>query len=314
MPRIDLNYDGEFGTELQLVIPYAYYLFTQGLLGKTVSSLDTKSLYYFSKEHEERYKVRRFVGGDDPMKKNIPNKTEHIFWLKTSKWTPPPYKKKFANDHFVWEREPLVIFNKYNSEWYGQAYNYLSLPVLEKIIRRLKDKYQLIYCRPQEQDIVIDQNTILPFADFDLIACFPEVITMQKLHRDNPNLSFNTLQLMVLANCNKFISAKGGPSILASYFGGSNIIYAMGGRELMCGDYNHYSLYSAARIYPCRSYNELLRCISVIYTPKRMPIALPQTKILWFIQSLKYNIGVLIYQINFGFRRIIGFIRRLINA
>jgi hypothetical protein len=311
MEKVNLAYDGEFGYELQLVIPYGYYLFTQGLLGKTTSCLDTESLYYFSKEHQEKYQGRRYVGEDDPIvDKDMPNKNPHVFKLNTSKWLPPPYKKQFANERFIFKREPLVIFNKYNSEWGGQAYNYLSLEVLEKIINLLKDRYQLIYCRPQEQDIVIDQNAILAFGDFDLLNRFPEVITIQKLHQDNPDLTFNTLQLMVFANCNKFISVKGGCSILTSYFGGVNIIYAMGGRELMHGDYNHYHLYSRAHICPCFTYNELLRSISAIYAAKQPLLSSGATlRILSFIQFFKYNIGVLVHQLKIGIKKLIGIIK-----
>ena len=38
----------EFGYELQLVIPYAYYLHKNNLLKQTASTFFTKELYYFS--------------------------------------------------------------------------------------------------------------------------------------------------------------------------------------------------------------------------------------------------------------------------
>ena len=48
------QYFGEFGFELLAVVPYAYWLHRQGFLERTVGGLDTRCLYYFSKNHEER--------------------------------------------------------------------------------------------------------------------------------------------------------------------------------------------------------------------------------------------------------------------
>ena len=53
-----INYNGEFGFEMQLVIPYAYYCHKKGLKLKTISSKFTKPLYYFSENHIEKYDRR----------------------------------------------------------------------------------------------------------------------------------------------------------------------------------------------------------------------------------------------------------------
>ena len=55
------QYLGEFAFELLAVIPYAYWLHTQGRLDLTVSTADTRCLYYFSKHHEERPVPRRYA-------------------------------------------------------------------------------------------------------------------------------------------------------------------------------------------------------------------------------------------------------------
>ena len=296
MNPIEIDYDGEFGLEMQLVIPYAYYLHQKNLLGRTTSAQDTRCLYYFAPQHKEKYRTRRWIDPDEPPRRMLPNRTEHTFHLNTSQWTPPPYRKQFANRRFVWDKEPLVIMNKFCIEWGERSYNFIDVPILEQIIATLKDRYQLIYCRPRTEDIVADDNAIRSFGDFDLIdRHFPEVLTIQRLHQQNPDLSFNTLQFMVYANCRRFISVQGGTSVLASYFGGSNIIYVVKGDELTHGDYNHFPLYSGARICPCFSEANLLACVRKIYSHRAI-FARPVI----FRQFARYNARVFLpkfYQI-----------------
>jgi len=47
----------EFTVELLMHIPYAYWAYTNGLLEKTISCMDTKPFYYFSPDHEEKYDI-----------------------------------------------------------------------------------------------------------------------------------------------------------------------------------------------------------------------------------------------------------------
>ena len=55
------QYFGEFGFELFAVVPYAYWLHRQGRLERTIGGLDTRCLYYFSENHEERPVKRHYV-------------------------------------------------------------------------------------------------------------------------------------------------------------------------------------------------------------------------------------------------------------
>lgn len=283
--KINLDYGGEFGVELQLVVPYAYYLHTKNLLGKTLSAHDTKALYYFSEEHEEKYDHRVHVPQENLKQSGNPNPSAHTYCLKTSQWLPPPYKQKYRNDRFKWKKEPLIISNKYAIEWGQQPFNFIDLPTLGKILKLIEKDYQVIYCRPTGKEIVSDQNEIVPLRDFELIREHPEVLTIQELSKRNPDLSFNALQMMIFANCKKFISVQGGNAVLASYFGGTNIIYAIKGQELSCGDFNHYGLYGRTNIVPCANYSDFLSCIKALYVSKGN----------WFADRLKRN-AVLISQ------------------
>ena len=89
------QYFGEFAFELLAVIPYAYWLHSQGLLKYTVSAADTRALYYFSPRHEERNVRRSYVpiteypigerGSLRYDRKAFPRD------LDTSRWLAPPY-------------------------------------------------------------------------------------------------------------------------------------------------------------------------------------------------------------------------------
>jgi len=265
--KTDIVYDGEFGAELQLIIPYAYYLHKNNLLGKTTSSLDTGCFYCFSKDHHEQFTERRYCSPKKRAEQGIPNIDEHVSELETSQWVAPPYKDIYKNNRFVWEKETIIISNKFCTEWDERPYNYISLPVLEKILLMLKDKYQIIYWRPEKEHIATDQNQIESLGDFDLISRYPEVLTLRQLQENNRDLSFNRLQMKVFANCEHFISVQGGNSVLASYFGGTNIIYTKKGRELLTGDYRHFHLFSGSAIMPCLNYSDMLQCIQTVFLP-----------------------------------------------
>ena len=45
--EIETAYDGEFGYELISVLPFAYWLYKNNKLSKTIGATDTKLFYYF---------------------------------------------------------------------------------------------------------------------------------------------------------------------------------------------------------------------------------------------------------------------------
>ena len=74
--------------------------------------------------------------------------------------------------------------------------------------------------------------------------------------------NFNHFQLLIHANCNNFISVQGGNAVLASYFGGTNIIYARKGCELSCDSYHgHYKKYSNCNIFHSNNYTDFIKLI-----------------------------------------------------
>jgi len=256
---MDINCNCEFGYELQLVLPYAYYLYENNLLNKTTGCLMTKELYYFSKNHEEKYKNRTC---NVP---NVPNKTPHVKEFHYDKYTPPPYKCIYKNNFFVYSKPLLIIHNKFNLEWGKPPINFIDKETLNKIFDFCSSKYTIIYLRPQSKNIIMDNSELYDLNETDLLKLY-NIIDGNKLYEETKEKyninNFNHFQLLIHSNCNNFISVQGGNCVLASYFGGINIIYAKQGSELLCGAYNgHYNKYSNCNILHSNNYTEFIDLI-----------------------------------------------------
>jgi hypothetical protein len=249
----------EFGYELQLVIPYAYYLFINNKLNNTISCLNTKELYYFSQNHNEIYENRNWVSPD------VPNKTPHVKELNYEEYINPPYKNIFKNTYFVYDKPILIIHNKYNTEWDNEPINYIDKKTLSEIFKYCNDKYKIIYIRPLNKNIIGDNSKVYDLNEESILYKY-NITDANKLYieiKDKYNINnFNHFQLLLHSNSNYFISVQGGNCVLASYFGGINIIYAKKGHELRCNSYNgHYKKYSNSNILHTNNYIDLIKII-----------------------------------------------------
>ena len=122
-----------------------------------------------------------------------------------------------------------------------------------------ENNYIVIYRRPKNKELpTIDQNEVDTINslgdiednvngigllnDYQLTEYFENVILFDELLEKNSDLSYNELQCMLYANCEKFISYAGGAGILSSYFGGTNILWTSRGKEVRNGylDKNSY--------------------------------------------------------------------------
>jgi len=259
--QVDISYFGEFGYELMLVVPYAYFLHTKGRLRSTRGCTGTKELYYFSTHHTEEQRQRTLQ-----LPEFAPNFTPHVHHLDRTAWLPPPYKQVYTNARFLYEKPLYIVHNKHAMEWMGKPVNTLSIATLDSLFSCLKRRYQIVYIRPGftnnlEKGYTNDQNAIqsLPHEHELLTHHHPEVLTIQSILQQNSDLTYNQLQLLLHANCNHFISVQGGNAVLASYFGGQNIILAKMGRELRCGAYaGHYRRYAGTTVIVARSEQDLL--------------------------------------------------------
>jgi hypothetical protein len=230
-----IKYNREFGPELLAVLPFAYWHYKNGTLKKTISSKHTNAFYFFSENHEESFEQRIF---DDPVI-NIPNAADHLFKYDYNKWLQVPLKEHYCNEEFVFTKPLLVISNKYNKEWNNPPINFIDIPTLERLIELLSPKYQIVYNRPKSSNIIMDNSEIYELQDHIIIKQkYSDVLLMQELHDKHNKYSYNELQCRVYANCKHFISVQGGNSVLCSYFGGKNIIFAKKGLELFFNEYS----------------------------------------------------------------------------
>lgn len=124
-------------------------------------------------------------------------------------------------------KPPMIINNKFIEEWHRPPVNYIDVPVLEKLIDILQNKYTIIYIRANatESGYFNDDQPAHAFKDYDMIrATFPNVVCFNDVLGKSNN-SYNELQLMMHSICDKFISIAGGNAVISSYFGGENLIY-----------------------------------------------------------------------------------------
>ncbi|MBS1583468.1 MAG: hypothetical protein JST66_14805 [Bacteroidetes bacterium] len=267
-PYRTITWDGEFSPELKFVLPYAYWHHLNGTLDRTVSSRGTRALYFFSPRHEERFTTRRWNDFDFPAE--IPNAQDHSFRYDLSKWAPVPYKARFAGLR-LFDRPTVVIANRYNSEWGGPPVSFFSLDDLRTLFTLLAPHYQVIYNRPSAARIVNDESAVLDLGDKPMVrAEFPGVVLLEDL-MDHPAVQaddLNHLQLLVYAECERFLSIHGGTATLASCFGGTNIILSRKGQEHFFGEFRTiYPKLSGARIFAHRDMDTLLTDVRRHFVP-----------------------------------------------
>ena len=264
--------NAEFGIELTLAVPYAYWLHQRGELEHVVTSRGMKPFYYFCDDVREEF-THRDIDGAQAGLNELPNNWIHhnakaVFGkeyndledtsvanavLDYSQWTPPPYKEYYKNDEIDLGRPIIFISNKFNLEHGEEPFGFFDVECLYHIFQKLTDKgYAVVYKRVDNRDprFTIDQNeasSVLQgyshilakvpesddfITDWDLARNFENVYLFQDIVDEHSKYSFNEVQLKVMANSKGFITVCGGNSILSSYFGGTVLSYVHKGAEL----------------------------------------------------------------------------------
>lgn len=269
----EISFNGEFGAELQFVIPFAYWHYNNGTLKKTRSSKYTRELYFFSPDHEECFNKRVNKGKFNEGNYNY--EMPRILFshdYDMSKWLAVPLKETYHNKTFVYEKPILIVANRYNMEWDGPPISFFDKPLLSFMFDRLKNDYTIIYNRPMERYITRDHSDMYELNEREWIKeAHQEVILMEDLYEEHKNdvNNFNHLQLMVYANANHFISIHGGTSVLASYFGGINLILSKKGVEHHFGCFQTlYPKLSGATILHANTDEEVKHYVEKHYTNK----------------------------------------------
>lgn len=264
----------EFGYELLSVLPYAYHLNCSGKLDGSISGVDTKCLYFFSPDHTEINDKQRSFGNIHIAKHyGVPNTIIHRPDLDWDVWNPPPLKEHYAPMAISFHKPTVCICNRYTREWDGEPVNFFDLDILKKMFRMLQDKYQIVYVSVRGKDEYFDHSPEIDSGDYEMIKKeFP--LTVKIIHdiSREQKLSFNETQLRVYAGCEKYITMNGGFGILASYFGGENIIYSKHCQELnpKINSFNKwYHRLGGSFINHVNSYNDLLEAIDTLYVKNK---------------------------------------------
>lgn len=266
---MDIDFDGEFGNELLLVIPYAYFLHVKGDLKSTVSSKFTKELYFFSEKHEEKYTKRRYK-----ILTSFPNNTLDCKNFDYRYLHFPDFKKQFANELCFGMKPLLIVHNKYTMEWNGPPINFISIDTLRYIFENYRQRYHIIYSRlgskSNDKHIVEDHQGDFVKGGFaqdeeELLKqhSITKVQDLYMTHKGSSN-NFNHFQLLLHAKCDNYVSVQGGTSALASYFGGKNLIYAVRGSEVRNRLYEKDNLFEKVSdqiIFRAKSHNEMVRLL-----------------------------------------------------
>jgi len=264
----EIVYSGEFGEELQFVLPFAYWHYKNGTLKSTTSAKYTKELYFFSPEHHEVFETRTNEGNYNFELPRILYSQDY----QMKKWLAVPLKNQYKNDIYKYDKPILIIANRYNMEWDGPPVSYFDLPTLDFIINTLKQSYTIIYNRPRPGDISVDGSVTYDLKEFEWLENdHPEVLLMDNLYQENKGKArnFNHLQLMVYANADRFLSVHGGTATLASYFGGVNLVISKKGPEHHFNCYQKlYPQFSGAQILHAKTEKEVRELISSHFIPK----------------------------------------------
>jgi hypothetical protein len=270
-PQVVDSCNVEFGYELISALPYAWHLHQKGMLLGTRSGIDTACLYWFSPKHEINEEQRSWANMDKA-KKVLPNINIHNHELDWRYFLPPPLKAQHGWQLDLGNKPIVCICNRINIEWGKEVINYFDLDCLEKLFIKLTPKYRLVYFNIASKPQYADGVELLEIGDSDLARKYG-VDVIHDLHAQQySEFSFNHFQMLVFGQCERFITMNGGYSILASYFGGTNIIYSKECKEItptVNSFYRWYHKFGGSRIVHVDTYEKLHETVHDIFVEEK---------------------------------------------
>ena len=164
-----------------------------------------------------------------------------------------PFSTQFSFSRFL-----IPALNMYEGlALYMDSDMYVRADISE-LFEMCKDKFQIIYNRPNSENITNDESPQKIWGDWSLAEKMgiPLMQTLQKEY----NLDYNTTQMVLMSYCSHHISTQGGNSALAAYFGGENIIYGVKGYEVKHKSYEtFFPKLSGQKIHHVQTYDELIK-------------------------------------------------------
>ncbi len=271
---IDLH--PEFGLELVMGIPYAYWLHERGELEKVHTVKGMKPFYYFCDNIEEVYDhrtINNLQSGLDDLPNNwIHHNALAIFGkgygelteeeknqangvLDYSKWKLPNYKEHYKNDEFKFDKPFIIVSNRYNIEHGQPPIGFFDIKSLYDMFNYFTENgYMVIYKRPKNNEFPLDQNEMNSMThgftditsevegfglvdDYKLTEFYDDVVLFDDLVKDKNTHKYNETQLKLFSNAYGFVAMGGGSTLLCCYFNMPTISYFTTATECSRKDY-----------------------------------------------------------------------------
>ena len=246
---------GEFGMELRVMLPWAYYKSQHGCLQlSTTGVTGSKYMYWFSDSHTIPWlwNTRNSISHLPPGNPFVSD-TVHIsdFPLDTE-WQAPPFRDFFQPPHIpeLFQRKPLVILqNKYTDEWESGPVNFMDWDLLHDLLSYLTPKYTVLYKRFTTKKLKDHQVSLDLGEKSKIRKHFPDVVMYETLQNDLTDPEDQNLLLFGVSSLAKhFLSVQGGTAVVSSYFGGTNTILIQRGKEMKTQEYGYFHRFSNATV------------------------------------------------------------------
>lgn len=261
--KYEYYFTGEFGFELPLIIPHAYYRAKHGKPYRTIGCGKMAPFYFFSPNHVDDLECKRGTKGNQLAMMSMTNCRNRLIQtcMLKEEWESPPFSEyyKGCSSSFTRNMQPYVVVNnKYSREKlvnkttqeakFG-AFNHFNVHTLGEIFDLfVKNGYAVVYNQPDWNYIEHDgqniENELKIKQEEDvreMIRTYSRVYTVADLAR-NSGIEYNLLQLHILSLAQVQVSVQGGIGVLSSLWGQANFILHRRGREVLAGlnNMNYY--------------------------------------------------------------------------
>ena len=235
-----LAYEGEFGAELILFLPFVTWLSRSGLLRtRRVGTYAGMRCFYDHLECVEiveRPGPRRYVRPRARLA-CLPVKDEHQFTGRSPVHVFPDLRRQFQECPLpaMIEKAPrplLVVHNKHIVEWSRRAINHIGLTSLDALFDRLRHAFTIVYIRHgiggPTAGFSADHGQPLAFDDRAVLANHPEVLCFDDLFEEATAKGYppdcNLLKNALYSRCWHFISSQGGGAHHCACYSGSVLV------------------------------------------------------------------------------------------
>lgn len=237
-PPGTLEYEGEFGSELVLFLPYVTWLSKAGLLRQhRITTYRGMRCFYDHLECAEvieKDAMRRFVP-PDRRPSTLPVRNENTFdGIDRSPFhLYPDLRRKFIALPLAPElagtgRPLLVIHNKVNDEWKRGPINHISCETLDALFTRLARHFTVCYIRhgmTPSKGFSDDHSYAFPFDDRAVLDGHRDVKgfddVFERYQASGGTQDLNTFKNVLYSRCFHFISSQGGGTSQIVMFSGS---------------------------------------------------------------------------------------------